>query len=135
VSEETIVAALRRGARPARSGADASDALPSSELDTGMVDMVPARTSLSGPGAQADPLGHALPVPQSSLHKDVPSTGGIVINEKFQDLFISTPVMSASASTEDVHAAGTPMLDTPTYADDASFYPEDEEGESYGVAV
>jgi hypothetical protein len=61
--------------------------------------------------------------------------GGIVINEKFQDLFISTPVMSTSASTEDVPAAGTPMLDTPTYADDASFYPEDEEGATYGVSV
>ncbi len=100
--------------------------------------MVPARDSLSG----GDPLqetGAALPVPPPppplSLHKDVPSLGGNVLNEKFHDLFISTPVMSTSASTEDVPAAGTPMLDTPTYADDASFYPEDEEGATYGVSV
>lgn len=70
-----------------------------------------------------------------SLHRDVVSNGGILIHEKYQDLFVSPPAMPANLSHDsldrgdDVSSVNTPMA-----ADDESFYPEDDEGK-YGVSV
>lgn len=82
---------------------------------------------------------HEFPPRAPSLHRDVVSNGGILIHEKYQDLFVSPPPsISASMSHESLDRADdASSVNTPvaaTAADNESFYPEDEE-EQYGVSV
>lgn len=163
LSEEAITAALSNTAT--KCGQDDGEA-PASELDSGLVELPPERrrssfgsSSTVPPGAGAvDPLlagvtnGHAavapvpvLPVPQAKDDYGSPSAG-IIINEPFRALSVPSlpPVMSTSASHEDMLSADTPLIDVDTppvhgsdsnNADDASFYPEDEIEAENGVSV
>ena len=99
------------------------------------------------PTQSLDPLhfedhGSASPVPGEEspyAHHDASSNGGIVIHEKYHDLFITPPVLPERDSVDDVHSLDTsrsvntpPPPQTTATADDDSFYPEDE---IMGVAV
>jgi len=77
--------------------------------------------------------------PRAHSHDD-PSSGGIVIHEKYHDLFITPPIppMRHNCSEEeDMQSVDTPRSvntpqPTPASADDDSFYPEDD---PMGVSV
>jgi hypothetical protein len=100
------------------------------------------------PTQSLDPLhfedhgGSASPVPGEEspyAHHDASSNGGIVIHEKYHDLFVTPPVLPERDSVDDMHSLDTsrsvntpPPPQTTATADDDSFYPEDE---IMGVAV
>jgi hypothetical protein len=76
-----------------------------------------------------------IPVPQAG--DKLVGGPGIIITEPVRPL-MAPPVpqaMSNSASHEDFTSDNTPLADTPTYVDDASFYPEEEVDVDNGVSV
>ena len=162
VNEEALAAAL--GGPPSASASSAqlsqlpaahrptapssTPVVPASKANGG----VPMEVSIPFPTQSLDTLQYAdhdvtaqspSPVPTDESPRahshDDPSRGGIVIHEKYHDLFITPPVppMRHNGSEEDMQSVDTPRsVNTPqaasASADDDSFYPEDD---AMGVSV
>lgn len=124
LAEEDIAAVLHaQGASP-RSGSAVDGASPATELDTGMATILPPkRSSFSAP--------HVDPLMGLDARSGDHGGSGVVISK---GIHLPSPAVTASPSMEEMRSA-TPPVDTPTAADDASFYPEDGLDEEGGVSV
>ena len=149
VSEDVLALALQpQSASSLQSlsmSAASTEQTPTSELDT-----LPVAHSveLTGKGVSKSNIAAvhsqeeegAESVHSQELTERTSTSCGIVINEKYQDLFITPPlntVSQHSLSQDNLHQSDSSPLDTPHMhpsADDASFFPEDEE-DIGGVSV
>lgn len=137
LSEESINAALRRAdASPAQYGAgNEHDGQLDCELDSGLADLhAPRRASFAVP--HHDPLQGSAENGSDEATSTI-ATSGIVISEQVRALIepLQQQQGLSSAASQEELGAETPLPDTPTYADEASFYPEDDVDPEVGVAV
>lgn len=160
LSEEALAAALKAPASTSASSSQLSQ-LSATRPATGEPEPPAVATVLSNTTTgKVQPISVPIPFPTQSLdtlhledhtaHSPVPasedsprralsneaSSGGIVIHEKYHDLFITPPVPPSAQETveDDAQSIDTPHSEhspQPTAAvDDESFYPEDEAGVS-----
>lgn len=162
LSEEALAAALKAPASASSSQLSQLSQLAAPRPAAGEVDLPAAAPILNGAPISKQTISVPIPFPTQSLdtlhledhtaHSPVPASedsprralsneesgGGIVIHEKYHDLFITPPVPPSAHETvgdDDAQSINTPhsahSSPQPTATvDDESFYPEDEAGVS-----